>query len=371
MKITSFALFLLGSTAAFAGALVSKETVAPPPEDAWQFTFSAPGWIPWLEGDTGVNGLVSHVALGPDVTVPKVDMIADLRGEAHKGRWSVLGEFFYMSLSDGIGTNTAVKKIDVQMDQTMGDLSVAWRIIDSPRGYLALVGGVRYTNLFQKVVVQANAQQIDETSTHLVEAVSDRIATALSAAVLRNLIATELSSRVDAAELGHPSTLPIAPLGGRIGERIRARIQPIIDARKAELSAAVQARQQAVGAARVAAQRRVDSIKKDLSKEIARVIEDNLDVRVARLDDWWDPYFGFRGRYELNDKFYVFAKADIGGFGIGADITWTAEAALGWKVSERIFSEIGFRALGVDYEKDGLTYDMITFGPQVNLGIEF
>ena len=120
----------LGATA-FAGDNDTK-TIVPLPEDSWQFKLSAPGWIPWQEGDTGVNGKISHIALGPDIIIPRIDMVADLRGEAHKGRWSVMGEFLYMSLSDGIGTNTAVKKIDVQIDQIMGDLSVAWRIIDSP-----------------------------------------------------------------------------------------------------------------------------------------------------------------------------------------------------------------------------------------------
>lgn len=355
------------SAAAFAGTL-EKKAVAPPEEERWEFMLSAPGWIPWMVGDTGVNGVVSHISLGPDTMVPKFDMVADVRGEARKGRWSVMGEFFYASLSDGISTNTAVKKVDVQVDQMFGDLNIAWRIIDSPRGYLALVGGLRYTNLFQQLVTQADAERIDATSTHLVDVVSDRIATALSAAVLRQSIATDLP---DTSELAHPSTLAVAPLGGRLGERARGQIQTIIAARQAELTAAVQAREQAVGAARVAAQQRVDSIKKDLSKKIARVVESSLDTRVARTDDWWDPYVGFRGRCQLNDKFYVSAKADIGGFGVGADITWTAEAALGWKVSERIFSEVGYRAAGVDYEKDGLVYDMITHGPQVTVGVEF
>ena len=112
----------LGVTA-FAGDN-GKKTVVPPPEDSWQFKLALPAWIPWVEGDTGVNGLVSHITLGPDI-IPKIDMAADIRAEAHKGRFSIMGEFLYMSLSDGIGTNTAVKKIDVQVDQTMGDFAVA------------------------------------------------------------------------------------------------------------------------------------------------------------------------------------------------------------------------------------------------------
>lgn len=68
-----------------------------------------PGWIPWLEGDSGVNGTITQLDLGPDEIVPTIDMAAGVRFEAHKGRFSVLGEFLYMSLSDGISTNGVVK----------------------------------------------------------------------------------------------------------------------------------------------------------------------------------------------------------------------------------------------------------------------
>lgn len=369
--ITLLASLALGLTA-FAGDNDNK-TVAPTPlEDGWKFSLSLPGWIPWLEGDTGINGQVGHVDLGPDTLVPKIDMIVDVRGEARKGRLGILGEFLYMSLSDGIGTNTAVKKIDVQIDQTMADLGLAWRLVEGPRGYLDLVGGVRYTNLFQQLVTQTDSERIDERSAALVDALGARIATALSESQIRELIAAKLSSAVDAPELDHPSTLPVAPLGGRLGERLRERIQPIIDARKAELAAAVKARAQAVTeAARAAAQQRVNSIKKDLTKKIAHAVDSTLDTRVARTDDWWDPYVGLRGRYNINEKFYLTAKGDIGGFGVGCKLTWTAEAALGWQLSEHIFSEVGYRAFAQDYEDNGLTYDMITHGPQVTLGVIF
>lgn len=73
----------------------------------------------------------------------------------------------------------------------------------------------------------------------------------------------------------------------------------------------------------------------------------------------------------MNGKFYLTAKGDIGGFGVGADISWTAEAAIGCQLSPRISSEVGCRALGVDLDKDGLLMDTVTHGPQVTLGVQF
>jgi hypothetical protein len=313
--------------AAFAGDYEKQITTPPSPlDDPWRFSISLPGWIPWLEGDTGVNGHVVHVDLGPDNIVPKLDMIVDVRAEANKGRFSVMGELLYMSLSDGVGTNTVVKKIDVQIDQTMADLGVGWRIIESERGYLDVIGGVRYTNLFQQSVTQPNDQRIDEVAGRL----------AARGTLLRGILVREL-----AVLSGKDPTLPIAPLDAEKAARVLRAVQ------------------------------RVKGNATERKERIARVLHDALDSRVARTDDWWDPYIGMRGRYNVNGKLYVTAKADIGGFGIGSELTWTAEAALGCQVTERIFSEIGYRALAVDYEDNGLTYDVVTHGPQMTVGINF
>ncbi len=361
----------LGVTA-FAGDN-DKKAVTPltPLDDAWQFKLSMPGWIPWLEGDTGVNGAISHLDLEPDNIVPRIDLAADVRFEARKGRLSLLGEFLYMSLSDGMGTHDVVKKFDVQVDQTVGELGVAWRLIDSKRGYLDVVGGVRYTNFYQKLALQPNAERIDQTSTELVDAVSERLRTALDGSRLRKVIDQCLGASLAAIE-GRDPTLPAAPQGKPIADAIRARVAAIVDARKAELSAALQARAMAAtDALRARAQARVDGIKKDVSRRIARTLESKLDTTVSRTDDWWDPYIGLRGRYDLSEKFYLTGKGDIGGFGIGSDLTWTAEAAVGCQLTRNVFAEVGYRALGVNYDKDGLLMDTITHGPQVTLGINF
>jgi len=87
-----------------------------------------------------------------------------------------------------------------------------------------------------------------------------------------------------------------------------------------------------------------------------------------------DPYVGFRGRYNFCEKFYFLAKADIGGFGVGSDLTWEASAALGCQLTKNIFAEAGYRYLAVDYHQggqNGLTYDVRTQGAEVTLGINF
>ena len=50
---------------------------------------------------------------------------------------------------------------------------------------------------------------------------------------------------------------------------------------------------------------------------------------------------------------------------------WEAEAAFGAQLTRSIYAEAGYRALSFDYEKDGLTYDTITHGVQVTIGLDF
>jgi hypothetical protein len=361
--------FLTASTAL--GGDGNKKTVTPPEEDRWKFLLAVPGWLPGLEGDTGINGLITSVDLDPGDIFRHYDMVGTLRGEVSQGRFGIMGEFLYTSLSDGVGTDTVVKKVDLQVDQVMAEVALRWRVIDSPRGSLDVYGGLRYTNLFQQAVTQANAQRIDERSTELVDTVSERLRNAVGNLGVGDLIGDKLGTPIEGFDPKRPAQLPSGPLNGRLGERLRERIQEIIAARQDELRARIDAVQAAIGAARVAAQARLDDLKEDISDDIAKEVESKLNARAARTDDWWDPFIGLRARYNFNERYYVTAKGEIGGFGVGSDLTWQAEAALGCQLTPRVFTEVGYRAFGVDYEKDGLTYDVIMHGAQLTLGITF
>jgi hypothetical protein len=213
---------------------------------------------------------------------------------------------------------------------------------------------------------------------------------------LREAVRGRITGRLgDATGPGaRESELPHAALAhgqtGRMGaeiERLARRSgQQLVSTAGAELREAAAAEgaalQQALGAerdrllARAAelrgrVDRRIDEAREQLEKDIEKVLKKNLDRRYARADDWWDPYVGIRARYNFTPAIYVIGRGDIGGFGVGSDLMWQAEAALGIQLTRSIYSELGYRALSFDYEKDGLTYDTITHGAQVTLGVQF
>jgi hypothetical protein len=86
-------------------------------------------------------------------------------------------------------------------------------------------------------------------------------------------------------------------------------------------------------------------------------------------DTWVDPIIGFRVHHDLNEKFFVRALADIGGFGIESDLTWQAMASVGYRISENASIGLGYRGLGTDYSNSNATYDIISHG--LLLGLEY
>jgi hypothetical protein len=140
---------------------------------------------------------------------------------------------------------------------------------------------------------------------------------------------------------GNDVKLPIAPLRGRDVESLARKIEQIRGTRE------------------------------ERKAKIKQLMHDSLDSTVARTDTFWDPYVGFRGRYNLNAAFYLTARGDIGGFTVGSDLSWTAEAGIGYQLSRNIFTEFTYRAFGIDYDKNGLLMDTVTHGPQVNIGVTF
>jgi len=69
--------------------------------------------------------------------------------------------------------------------------------------------------------------------------------------------------------------------------------------------------------------------------------------------DWLDPMIGARMRYTVAPGHELWLRGDIGGFGIGSDVSWQAIGAYGFEFGTyqgiTFSGVIGYRALYVDY----------------------
>lgn len=92
-------------------------------------------------------------------------------------------------------------------------------------------------------------------------------------------------------------------------------------------------------------------------------------------EDWVEPLVGAGYRSSADRRWQVLLAADVGGFGMGSDLSWSAQAAVRYGFSERFGMAVGYRVLDIDYE-DGnganrFLYDISQHGPLVALGWRF
>ena len=87
--------------------------------------------------------------------------------------------------------------------------------------------------------------------------------------------------------------------------------------------------------------------------------------------DWLDPVIGLSAQYAIDKNWFVNVIAEIGGFGVGSDLTSQGLLTVGYKWTETISTSIGYRALYTDYKKDGFTYNTTMHGVFMGLGVHF
>ncbi|SMO83346.1 hypothetical protein [Paracoccus laeviglucosivorans] len=80
---------------------------------------------------------------------------------------------------------------------------------------------------------------------------------------------------------------------------------------------------------------------------------------------WFDPLVGLRAFAPINDRWSVQGQADIGGFGVGSDMTWSVLATVNYVVTDSASISVGYRVLDVDYEDDGHVFDTRMQGPVI------
>jgi hypothetical protein len=86
---------------------------------------------------------------------------------------------------------------------------------------------------------------------------------------------------------------------------------------------------------------------------------------------WVDPVVGLRAFLPLTDKLSVQAQADVGGFGAGSDITWSALATINYTFTDHLSVSAGYKVLDVDYDRGGHVFDTRLSGPVLGLTLRF
>jgi hypothetical protein len=388
MKMKLF--FLAGAVFAIIGRvgagsieLAPKES-APPTiteSEPWQFTIAVPGWLASMNGTIGIRGVNADIDVPVDEVLQHLDMIFAARAEAQKGPFGIFGEVIYIGLSDNTQINGLINNIHEQVDVTLVDGALSWRLFNQPRWSLDFAAGTHYTNVYEQLELHSDSVAIQQASQRFVNDIAadlrDRLNQDISKSefleILNSTIKENITSRIgDRLEdhERHPN-IPIGPLAGRIRQEVAQRVEHFIQEKEAALRARIDALVERGLDRRAAVDRVVNEAKAQIAKQLAVRLNKSLGQTLARDDYWFDPYVGLRARYNFNKTYYTAVRGEIGGFGVGADLMWEVETVVGINLTRSIFTEIGYRALGGNFEDKGFRFDVVMHGPQITTGITF
>jgi hypothetical protein len=374
---------IVGRLAAGSLELQPKET-APPTitqSEPWQFTIAVPGWLASMNGTIGVRGVNADIDVPVTEVLQHLDMIFAARAEAQKGPFGIFGEVIYIGLSDNTQINRMINNIHEQVDLTLVDGALSWRLFNQPRWSLDFAAGTHYTNVYERLelhndpaaIRRASEQFVNDIAADLRERLDQDISNSEFLQILKSTIKENIISRIgDRLEdhERHPN-IPIGPLGGRIRQKIANIVEDFVELKLDALRARIDALHLRGEARRAAVARAVNAAKAQIANQLASTLDAKLGQTLSRDDYWFDPYVGLRARYNFNKTYYTAVRGEIGGFGVGADVMWEVETVVGINLTRSIFTEIGYRALGGNFEDNGFRFDTVMHGPQITTGITF
>jgi hypothetical protein len=365
--------------------LQPKETAPPTITESqpWQFTIAAPGWMASMNGTIGVRGVNADLDVGFfDDVLEHLDMIFTMRAEAQKGPFGIFGEIIYLGLSDVAQINGLINNVHEQVDLTLVDGALSWRFVNQPRWSLDFAAGMHYTSVYEQLELHNDPAAIQQASEQFVSNISDDLVARLNndisnsdfLASLTSTIQSDIVSQIDK----HGSLdrhqrkprIPIGPLGGRIEEDVARVVQNFVQAKEAALRTRIDALRLRGAARRAAVRRVVSAAETQIANQLTATLNTKLDQTISRQDEWFDGYGGLRLRYNFNKTFYTAVRGEVGR-GVVSDLMWEVEGVLGINITRSVFTEIGYRALGSDFEDNNFKFDVVTHGPQITTGITF
>jgi hypothetical protein len=112
----------------------------------------------------------------------------------------------------------------------------------------------------------------------------------------------------------------------------------------------------------------------DLSSDLqVQVLNQRLRARSSA--DWIDPMFGLAYAVPFAGKWSYSLRGDIGGFGVGSDLTWQVLTAVRRQNTDRFGWYLGYRAIGFDYQdgsgRNYQRYNLTQQGPLAGIAISF
>lgn len=386
----------------FAGAPgAAEELTTPQPAGGWEFRVEPYAWFTGLDGKTGIGPLVTEMSPSFSEVFEYLDMAAALQVEARNGRWGVLADGFYADLGGSGSTPGRVyDHVELDMKQFIGELSVAYRVYECPKGFVDVYGGFRYNNLSMDFDASLDPTGIAalsaDASDRIVEGLGNRVEAIVqpkvetfksAAAAERAKIEDAVRAKIEAEAEKRVKRLLIRQLvnrGSRDGVDLRelASDKIALELKKERLALTQAAANLEIARLRASvdnslqskvtqARSRYKQAGQNLADALNKQITSRAPTSASADKEWIDPILGVRSQWNLGEKWFLAGRSDVGGFSVGSDLTWSVQGTVGYRFTEKVSAELGYRYLDTDFQDGAFTYDMSTSGIFTGLNIRF
>ena len=86
---------------------------------------------------------------------------------------------------------------------------------------------------------------------------------------------------------------------------------------------------------------------------------------------WVDPVIGVNSEFRLGKQWFAYAKGDIGGFSVNSQMTWQLTAGAAYLISPNWPVSLGFKYVGVNYDKNAINWTVNDYGPALSIGYRY
>ncbi len=354
--------------------------------NGWSFVLEPYAWSIGLDGQLGVGALPPvNIELDPRDILLHLEWGVFARGELRKGKWGVLADGMFAQLSTSASPpGPFYENANLQLQQGLASLALAYRVIDDRRWFVDVYVGARYNYFGVQLSASPDSGGIQSASTAAVDRIANGIGQRVDAFLTNN--AGALASTVENAVgqvvsnvvLEEMADFPDDVLNSLTPAQIRKATKAINNLQNSNgayrefLAATVQAKLAAAQNQLTSAiQSRVAQAKQNLSSALADELEEVLPTDFDG-DQWWiDPIIGLRGQVNFTRWLFLAFQGDVGGFGAGSQLAWTAQATIGINFTRHLFGELGYRYYYLDYQGDYLSYKGSEGGAFAGMGVRF
>lgn len=147
----AFSIIPLGSTQAQAPHSSTSGS-----DSDWSFRFAPYVWATALNGDTGVDGVNTHINASMKEVIDHVDGGLMFTAEARYQRWGIITDFIYADLADRkYYDHGLIDKVKLKVDQYIWTQAAAYRTIQKGGSWLDVLAGFRLMSMDQTLSLTA------------------------------------------------------------------------------------------------------------------------------------------------------------------------------------------------------------------------